>query len=65
MHHDETRPHEEFCDEVAVRNAPETVLRDGVKAEFARKELAVDAEGVPRERTAAEGQNGDARDNLA
>ncbi len=65
VHHDETRPHEEFCDEVAVRNAPEAVLGDGVESELAREEFAVDAEGVPGERAAAKRQYSDARDDLA
>lgn len=36
-----------------------------MEAELAREEFAVDAEGVPREGAAAEGQDGDAGDDLA
>lgn len=65
MPHRQTRPHHELRNEIAVAHAPHAVLRDGLEAELAREERAVDDERVSGQRAGAEREDGDAGDELA
>ena len=65
MRHRQASPHQKLDDKVAIADAPHAVLGEGRKTEFACEKLAVDGKGVTGEGTAAEWEDGDARDELA
>ena len=65
MRHRQAGPHEKLDDKVAITDAPHAILSQGHKAEFACEELAINGKRVSGESAAAEGKDGDARDELA
>ena len=48
-------PHHELYDKVAVADAPQTILRKGLKAQLLCEEVTVDGKGITRECAGAEG----------
>lgn len=58
-------PHHELYNKVTVADAPQTILRKGLKSQLLCEEVTVHGEGVSRECARAEGQNGYPRDELA
>jgi hypothetical protein len=57
-------PHHELYDKVAVADAPQTILRKGLKSQLFCEKVTVDRKGVTRECAGAEGQNRYPRDEL-